>query len=453
MSNSPKKYLDSEKLIELIDELFDEICIYDNNYRMIYINKACQRHYGFEPQDIIGRHLNIFENEGWWDRSILPHVYKDKKAYAIKQKTVTGAELFTIATPIFDTNGEILYVLMSVRDQVSESLIYTTPKKTFSQSAFDLKVNFIYESESMHNVFNLISRVSEVDSNCLLVGESGTGKTALAKYIHKISSRKKQPFISVNCASLPKDLIEAELFGYVKGAFTGAKSEGKKGLFEAANNGTLLLDEISELPYAAQAKLLHVIQEKEFLPVGSTKPVSVNVKIIAATNKDLLKLIENHEFRTDLYYRLNIFEITVPPLRQREKDIAKLATTFLHEFNKKYKRSHVLSQETINIFRSYAWKGNVRELRHTIERLTVIIDDMIISPQHLPKHLFSVNSSSLELDAFMHCSLDNAITQLERKMIITSHKKHRTTRGVAMDLSLSQTRASRLIRKYVRCMD
>ncbi|MDE6955622.1 MAG: sigma 54-interacting transcriptional regulator [Oscillospiraceae bacterium] len=441
------RYLDNDTLAQLVDELYDEVCVYDSQYRMVYINKACQRHYGYTPEDLIGKELMTFEHEQWWDMSILPHVYQDKKPYAIRQKTLTGSNLFTIAIPIFDANGEIEYVIMSVRDTVGDDMIYThmDPAAVAPRDARDPKI--LYKSDEMALIMEDIRRVGKTDANCLLVGESGTGKTMLAKYMHNLSDRRAKPFVSVNCASLPKELVESELFGYAKGAFTGAKSSGKPGLFEVANHGTILLDEISELPISAQAKLLSAIQEREILPVGATAPVKIDVKIIAATNKDLIKLIDSNEFRADLYYRLNIFELNIPPLRQRRKDITPLACHFLEQFDAQYKREHRFSEDTLQFFVSYEWRGNVRELHHVIERLVVMVDVPLIEPHHLPKNIYSVTSPSAEMTQFPP-DLDAALEALEKKMIRTSYQKHPTSRGVAADLSISQTRAAKLIRKH-----
>ena len=443
-------YLSDSMLARLVDECYDEICIYDSNYRMIYINKACQRHYGFTSDELIGKELDLFEHDKWWDVSILPHVYRDKRPYAIKQTTSIGAELFTIATPILDNTGRVQYVVMSVRDQISEKLIFTEHAPCILEEVPERgQVELIYESKAIHSILSQIERIAPLDSNCLLTGESGTGKTYLAKFIHQNSPRRKMPFVSVNCASLPRELIESELFGYAKGAFTGARSDGRKGLFEVANGGTLLLDEISELPYSAQAKLLHVLQEKEFLPVGATRPVQVDVKIIAATNRDLIKLIENQRFRADLYYRLDIFQLVIPPLRQRTCDIPKLAAYFLKEFDNKYGKSHAITSEAMKVLLSYSWNGNIRELRHLMERLVVMVDGIFIRPCDLPKHLFAVSSTPSKADANAQGSLDERMADFERQIIEDSFKRCRTSRNVAKDLGISQTRASKLIRKYI----
>ncbi len=437
-----------EKLHELVDELYDEVCICDNNFKIIYINKACQRHYGYEASKLIGKEFRTVEQNGWWDQSILPHVYKDKKPYAIKQKTYTGSELFTIAVPVFDKKGNVEYVVMSVRDSVNENILFASPHQEAIAEPKST-VNILYESEEMAQVMDLLLRVSQTDANCLFVGESGTGKTSLARYVHSLSKRKDKAFISVNCANLPKDLVESELFGYVKGAFTGAKAEGKQGLFEAANHGTILLDEISELPPLAQAKLLTVIQDKEILPIGSTTPIKIDVKIIAATNKDLVKLIDANNFRNDLYYRLNIFEVSVPPLRKRKKDITPLATFFLNKFDKEYNKSHTFSSEALQFFLNHEWKGNVRELQHVIERITVMVDDFVIYPHHLPQSFFTFINSE-PVFSQLPTALDEAVEMLEKQMVTEAHQKHKSSRGVAKALNISQTRALKLIHKYVK---
>lgn len=444
-----RNYLPPDTLLRLVDELYDEVCIYDNNFCMVYVNKACYRHYGYLPDDLIGKRLAFFTVEHWWDTSILPHVYTDKKPYAIRQKTQLGVELLTIAIPIFDNDGNIEFVVMSVRDEVSDNLIFAIGADTVLNAPSASSEPMIYDSAEMTSVMDFVKKIAHVDANCILAGESGTGKTALARYMHEISTRSQEPFISVNCASLPSELIESELFGYTKGAFTGARNEGRKGLFEAADHGTLLLDEISEMPYGAQAKLLHVIQEKEFLPVGGNSPIHVDVKIIAATNKDLLKLVESGEFRMDLYYRLNVFEIMVPPLRQRRSDISKLALYFLAGFCKRYHKSHTFSPETMKFLLAYDWKGNVRELRHVVEQLTVMVDDMVIEPRHLPKSIFSVHSYPVPVEMLATGNLDSAIVELERRMVTAAYQKCRTTRALSEELGISQTRASKLIRTYI----
>jgi TyrR family helix-turn-helix protein len=235
------------------------------------------------------------------------------------------------------------------------------------------------------------------------------------------------------------------LFGYFQGAFTGANKAGKMGLIEAANNGTLFLDEIGEVPLKVQAKLLQVIQDRQFLPVGGTEVKQVDIRIIAATNRDLLKMVENKQFREDLYYRLNVIDVKIPPLRERPEDIIPLTYYFINRFNKKYQVDRLISQETLEILSNYSWPGNVRQLENVMER-SVITTESIINPGDLPEIIHQHAKPGSPDTPWS--SLDAAIEEVERKLVTKSYRKWKSSRKVAADLQISQTRASKLIRKY-----
>ncbi len=444
--------IEYKNFFRFIHNLYDEVWVYDNNYRVFYANNATRRHYGMSPDEVIGRSFFEFVNEESWDPSILPHVYKEKRTFAIKQKTQMGSELITIAVPLFDENDELEYVVMSVRDTIYDNDLYFSKNNPLLAEVNENNT-FLAESKEMKTVLKLINKLSKIDATCTIIGESGTGKTMLAKYMHNISPRKRNPFVCINCSSIPNELIESELFGYTKGSFTGAKTEGKMGLFESANNGTILLDEISELPYGAQAKLLHVLQDKEFIPIGANKPIKVDVKIIAATNKNLKKLVENGSFREDLYYRINVFEVFIPPLRERKEDIEKLIYYYLNLFGKEYNISHEISEDAMDILLNYNWKGNVRELKHIIERLVVTVEDIIITSKNLPKNLFTVDNDSSKLNNFIdfeNNTYNSLIEKYEKKLISVAYDKYKTTRKIAEKLNISQTKASKLVRKYIK---
>ncbi|MCF6092775.1 sigma-54 dependent transcriptional regulator [Microaerobacter geothermalis] len=240
----------------------------------------------------------------------------------------------------------------------------------------------IGESKIMKEIIQQIRLVAPTDSTVLVSGESGTGKELVAKELHQKSNRKDQPFVTVNCAAIPENLMESELFGHVKGAFTGAVSN-KKGFFQLANGGTLFLDEIGEMPYYLQAKLLRVLQEKSFYPVGSDTPISVDVRIVAATNRDLHEEVELGNFRMDLFYRLNVFPIHLPPLRKRKEDILTLA----HHFLDRYKRPYQLDEETKTLLTSYEWPGNIRELQNCMERMFILSQGGEITKEHVPPEI------------------------------------------------------------------
>lgn len=243
--------------------------------------------------------------------------------------------------------------------------------------------NIIGESSAMLELFSVISKTAASNANVLITGESGTGKELVAKAIHNLSPRKDNHFVTINCAAIPEGLLESELFGYMKGAFTGAVSN-KQGLFEVANDGTLLLDEIGETPLTLQAKLLRVIEGGTFRRVGGTSDIKVNVRIISATNKDIKNVINEGRFREDLYYRLNVLSLKVPPLRERRDDIPLLVEYFLKKYAGSKKR---ISQKVIEVFKDYPWKGNVRELENIIERVTLLCDSELIDINHLPEEI------------------------------------------------------------------
>ncbi|PAB59740.1 sigma-54 interaction domain-containing protein [Anaeromicrobium sediminis] len=321
-----------DEFLNLVDNFYEAVWIYDNNYTIIYTNSATERNFGKLAKSYIGKNdLEEFYEKDW-DPRLLPLVYKNKSTYISRQNTPTNSTI-QIATPIFDIYNNIKYVILNVRHLLDNSDFHIPSSNAIELNDVDTNVSdsIFFNSTSMSNMMKLVQKICRIDATVLITGESGTGKTMLAKYIHNISERKSENFVSINCASLPENLIESQLFGYTKGAFTGAVATGKTGLFKQAHKGTIFLDEISELSYGSQAKLLHVLQSKEFTPIGASSPEKVDVRIITATNIDLKKMVEIGRFREDLYYRLNVFEVSIPPLRERGNDIEALIYHFLHE--------------------------------------------------------------------------------------------------------------------------
>lgn len=304
---------------------------------------------------------------------------------------------------------------------------------------------FTSSNGTMQRVLQLCQKISNVDSTVLILGESGTGKSVLAQYIHNLSSRKQRPFLTINCASIPESLLESELFGYSVGAFTGALKHGKIGLIEAANHGTLFLDEIGELPLQMQAKLLHVIQHQEYIPLREIKPKKVNVRIIAATNRDLYEMVIKKQFREDLYYRLNVIDIKVPSLRERTEDIIPLATFFLLKNSSRFGISCKITEEALHLLETYSWPGNIRQLENLIEKL-VVTADHLIDVQNLMEHFNPVAKASVS-QAFPS-SLEAAMEEVEKKLVTELYENLKSSRKVADVLKVSQTKAYQLIRKY-----
>ncbi|QER41856.1 GAF domain-containing protein [Thermodesulfobacterium sp. TA1] len=310
--------------------------------------------------------------------------------------------------------------------------------------------NLIGVSDKMQQVFKLALKAAKCKANILIIGESGTGKELIAKAIHFESDRANGPFVAINCAAIPETLLEAELFGYKKGAFTGALIS-KPGKFELANGGTIFLDEIGDLPLSLQAKLLRVIQEKTFERIGDTKPIKVEVRIIAATNRDLEAMIREGTFRDDLYFRLNVIPIYIPPLRERKEDIPLLVEHFLKKFNQEYNKNVQVSAEVMEKLVAYHWPGNVRELENTLERLVVLAEKEFISLEDLP---FYIRQASLEFKIkrekdFQEKLLPNQIELIEKKAIEEALKacKYNQTKAAKL-LGLTKRQISYRIKKY-----
>ncbi|CAH2211951.1 sigma-54 interaction domain-containing protein [Tepidibacter aestuarii] len=455
--NELENKLDYEVLKKILDNAFDEIFVYDNNYRVIYVNRACERHYGMKPCEIIGKTFYELLELKCWYPSVLPIIYKEKRRMTIEQKSYLGETIITTAVPILDENGDVELVVMSVRDKIheidvvrkklEEGLLNCEKIDNFEDNIIEfIEEKIISRSQEMKKIIELSEKVSKVDSTILIRGESGTGKGVLVKHIHKKSNRKDMNLLTINCAAIPEDLLESELFGYVKGAFTGASDKGKVGLIELANKGTVFLDEIGELSLRLQAKLLHVIQDKQFIPIGGREAKKVDIRIIAATNRDLMEMVENKRFREDLYWRLNVIEIEIPSLRQRPKDIIALSNYFLNKFNDRYKYTCSLSEKCLEFFVTYSWPGNVRQLENIIERLVVTSSKPIIRVSDLPKIFFEEPKS--EKDNAFPESFDLEKEKFEKELITKVHEKFKSSRKVAEALDISQSKATRLIRKY-----
>lgn len=333
---------------------------------------------------------------------------------------------------------------MSEQNTGEETFMIETNKATMGNGPSH--PNLVSNNKTMVELITILKRVASFDTTVLLYGESGTGKGLLARYLHRKSFRADKPFIVINCAALPEHLLESELFGYTDGAFTGAHKGGKIGLLEAANEGTLFLDEIGELTLGIQAKLLHVLQDKEFTPVGGTQSKKVNIRIIAATNRNLQDMVANHEFREDLYYRLNVIDVKVPSLRERRDDIIPLANHFLQKFNQKFGTKRIISDEVYDFFNEYHWPGNVRELENLVEKLIVVSTD-VITREYIPT---TMREFQVQLPTSPVTSFDESLEEFEKKIILEAYTRFNNYRKVAEFLQISQSRAARLIRKYAQ---
>ncbi|MEH7118630.1 sigma 54-interacting transcriptional regulator [Neobacillus vireti] len=433
-----------ETLKKILDYSSDEIFVLDSEQRVIYVNGACERHYGLKPEDVVGKKNSELYEKGYWKPSIVPLVFKEKKTVTIKMTTYLGAELLTTAVPILNEKNDIEFVVTTSQELQNYKSIQTEKEEKLSFDSLNSAAP-ITNCEKMKNILKVCEKIAKVDSTILIQGESGTGKGVLAHYIHNISKRSGKTFLKINCAALPEDLLESELFGYTEGSFTGASKNGKKGLLEVADQGTLFLDEIGEMPLSLQAKLLQVIQEKQFLAIGGHKMKKVDVRIIAATNRDLVEMVRKYQFREDLFYRLNIIDIHLPPLRERREDIIPLTYNFLYKFNKTYEMNKIISQQCLDLFYRYSWPGNIRQLENLMERL-VVTSDSIIQKNDLPDLI--LNNVKPETQHLLPANLDDAIEHVKKALVMESFKKHKSSRKVAKDLNISQTRAVKLISQY-----
>jgi len=434
-----------ETMLKILDYSSDEIYVMDSETRIVYVNRICEKHYGLKKADVIGKLNDELFEKGYWNPSIIPEVFKNKEPVSLRQQTYIGAELLTRAIPILNEAGDIEYIVTTATEIQSFNRLINNESQKNDAPNTNFGHTIITNSEKVKGILKFCKKVAPTDSTILIHGESGTGKGIIAYHLHNISKRKDGPFLTINCAAIPADLLESELFGYTNGAFTGAVKGGKTGLLEAANNGTIFLDEIGELALPLQAKVLQVIQDKQFFPIGSNESKTVDIRIITATNQDLLKMVEDKTFREDLYYRLNVIDIHMPPLSARQEDIVPLTYNFLNRFNNKYNMNKVISEECLNMLFYYPWPGNVRQLENLIERL-VITSDSIIEVDDLPQVIKDSTENTPEL-IHPH-SLDDALNEVTRSLVRKSYEKNNSSRAVAKDLNISQSKASRLIREF-----
>lgn len=367
----------------IVNSSYDGLFITDGNGVVLQLNKAYERITGITAQEVVGKTMQSLVAEKYFDQSVSLLVLQERKTITINQKTRGGRQVLATGNPVFDDLGELFRIVTNVRDitelvQLQDKLDKTQAQTIKYQTELShlrsLQItdeNLVYRSPAMRQAVELALKVADVDSNVLITGESGTGKEVIAKLIHKHGKGLAKPFIQINCAAIPEQLLESELFGYEGGAFTGAKKEGKPGLFELAHGGTLFLDEIGDLPLILQGKLLRAIQEKAVLRIGGTKPISIQVRIIAATHRNLKEMIKTRDFREDLFYRLMVIPITLPPLRERPEDIPLLIQHFINIFNSRFHYHKKASPLLIDALLQYSWPGNIRELENTIERLMV----------------------------------------------------------------------------------
>ena len=376
----------------ILDNMTDGVYILDDKGNYIFVNSTYVNLLNMPKSMLLNYNVHDFLSTGQIDICISDIVYREKRQVVMFQNVYDtqsyGRQTFrqmVISTPILNSNGNVQNILAVVRplnmlnalyQEAASHNILVAPQSIGEEDEKDPHI--VAESLSMQRILRLAKTVSDVDTAILVTGESGTGKEVIAQYIHRVGKRKDKPFVVINCAALPASLLEAELFGYEKGAFTGASPSGKKGLFEEACGGTVFLDEINSMPLNLQGSLLRTIETKTIRAIGSNRNTHVNFRLITASNEDLDELVKQKKFRLDLLYRLNVIPVNIPPLRQRKEDIIPLANNFLKYFCEKHGKHMAFSPATLHNILAYDWPGNVRQLKNFVERSVVISLEEII---------------------------------------------------------------------------
>lgn len=454
--------MESQYFEQFLDAFKEAVCITDSQGVVLHINAKHSKLTGIEKKDIIGKHVKEFVDGGHFDVVLNPIIVKEKVQTTRVQNLMNGKKLVLDGHPIFDVQGEVACVVTFIYDittleelkeqVVAQKELLETFKKLQSVAPDKVRVcPRVIHSQAMRRAFGQISMLAGTDATVLLLGETGVGKDVFARRLHVSSSRADKPFIKTDCGSIPENLIETELFGYAPGTFSGGSKQGKVGLIEAASSGTLFLDEIGELPLAMQSRLLRLLQDWEIMRVGSTTPVKVDVRVIAATNRDLEREVAAGRFRSDLYYRLKVAVIRIPSLCKRKADILPLAQCFLEFYGARYKRACKLSPAAGQALTEYHWPGNVRELENLIHGLVVTCEKDIIDVRDLP--IKRSGKPAIDLEDAAAADLDIAgksfkdiMRELENQVLLAGLKQYGSLAEMAKHFQIDRTTVFRKVR-------
>ncbi|MCX5822154.1 MAG: sigma 54-interacting transcriptional regulator [Deltaproteobacteria bacterium] len=444
----------NKELDAIIESVDDGIVVANRNGFILRANHAYQQMTGITAEEFVGKHVRELVKQGYIGRSVTEMVV-ERNSHVTIVDIRNNKELLLSGNPVYNDKGELVRVVTAIRDvtqlnSLKEQLAETEEIKNRyymelehfrSQQPFR---KIITNNPEMRQKLDLAFHVARVDSTVLILGESGVGKELIAQLIHRSSKRSKQPFIKINCGAIPANLLESEFFGYEPGAFTGALKEGKSGLFELAQGGTLFLDEIGEIPLDLQVKILRTLQDKEITRVGGKKSISLDVRIVAATNRDLKKMMDENTFREDLYYRLNVVPIVLPPLRNRKEDILPLINDFLAKYKLQYGYQKWIHPDVMERLLNYDWPGNIRELENTIERLVVTSREECI----LPENLAGIPAATADPGKQPKTSLKRTLESEEKQIITEVYRNVKSTRKAAAVLGISQSSLVKKLNKY-----
>ncbi|HWR39113.1 MAG TPA: sigma 54-interacting transcriptional regulator [Patescibacteria group bacterium] len=449
-----------EEISAVVEQSYDGILVIDGHADVVLVNDSYFRITGLDRRQVEGKNFREFADNSPYKKTACIEAL-DTKRHVTRTHTnlIPGKVVMVTAKPILDEQGQVRLVIGNCRDMSEMVLLREQLERAQELEELYYKrlegaqiSGPVTVSRRINCVFQAALKVSSVDITVLITGESGVGKEVLARYIHEHGARKEAPFVAVNCGAIPDTLLESEFFGYVGGAFTGALKHGKKGLFETADGGTLFLDEIGDLPFALQVKLLRVLDTGEITRVGDSVPTPVNVRIVAATNKDLAKMVADNKFREDLYYRLNVIHFHIPPLRERPEDIRPLCMYFLHESNRRYGQNKRLSPELQKFMENYSWPGNIRQLKHMVERMVVLGDEdpMTILPpvQDMDIAHYRSDGASHTISVSRSSTIPQAVAAVEKQLLAQALTLHSSSRQIARVTGVDQTTVLRKIRKY-----
>ncbi len=441
----------------IMEQSKDGLFVTDHVGVVVMVNTACEEMNGFRAADVMGRNVAELVREGFFQQSATLEVIRQNRPVTLITATSSKSKVLSTAIPIHDDSGIIRFVLVNDRDisflnQVTDVLeegrgTYRPEFSNLGSALSELK-EIVAQSSSMQEVIYFAVRAAKFDLPLIVSGDTGVGKNSIVKLIHKLSERKNGPFIVVNCSSLSATLLESELFGYARGAFTGARSEGKEGVFEMAEGGTLFLDEIGEIPLSLQAKLLHFVESGEIVRVGGLKPRKINTRIIAATNRDLENMVEQGGFRRDLFYRLNVIPMKIPRLVERQDDIIPFVKFFLNRFNKEFKVKKTISQKALETLQNYHFPGNVRELENLMKRLIAMVEGNRIGLRDLPDAIAESADKIPVNPEETSNSYREDLNRFELDKINRAIRKYGSQRQAAKALGISQSTISRRLGKH-----
>ncbi|OEY67480.1 sigma-54 interaction domain-containing protein [Marinobacter sp. X15-166B] len=445
-------------VFQILEAMTDGVWVCDANETLVWVNSACEQLNDIQRHLVCGKTVDQLLGQGNYDRDVTHQVLRTRKPSAIIQKVRSGRTLLVHGVPVFDDRGEVSLVVGTERDLTElnalREQIYRARsiQEKFQSELTALSIercgsdNLVANSGPMQRVLDTCLRVANFDSTVLLTGETGTGKSMIAGFIHKSSDRKNKPFLSLNCGAIPAGLLEAELFGYADGAFSGAKAGGKPGLIEAADGGTLLLDEVDSFSMDLQVKLLTFLDTQSFIRVGDTKVREVNVRLIVATNQDLHEQVRRKAFREDLLFRLNVLPIALPPLRDRLEDLPALARLSLKRLSDRYGLSRTLSSDALDVLCRYHYPGNIRELENILERVFVLATRACIQVSDLPGQV--TEGLILSHEAAPIQPFEIALKQFEYQYLKSACLQYTRQVDIAKALGVSQSTVARMLRRH-----